>query len=198
MKNNQTFTQSGHPKKQCLYCFLMFYSDHELRKFCPHKFGIHNYCKRKFKDLVEQVRLTGKSIILSSKDSSVNTIIEFTTGEIVVNQATTDLPSGNMNIEATPIQKLPDPELENIKKENDNLKGRLAEEKQLEKNKEVIRKFINKGKVEGAELALENAKFNSWHMLAKLHGFYFKRVLYQTYYQIVHPYPEKYNTFIFK
>lgn len=199
MRNRQIIVDPGHPKKQCLYCLAMFVCDHELRKFCEFKFGIPNYCKRKFKEIVEQVRLTGKGIILSSKDSLTSTVVEYSpTNGIIVNQANANSAESITPNETVQINNVSNPEAENLKKENEVLKERFAQEKQIEKNKEVIRKFINKKIVEGSELALEGAKFNNWNLLAKLHGFYFKRTLFQSYYEIVHPYPVKFDTYVFK
>src|ERR1700744_3432303 len=41
---------------------------HELRKLCPAKFGMSNYCKYKYKDLVQQQRLIGADPILTLRD----------------------------------------------------------------------------------------------------------------------------------
>lgn len=49
--------------RTCPYCGESFIANHELRQFCPEKYGRANYCKHKYKALLEEKRLAGQEIL---------------------------------------------------------------------------------------------------------------------------------------
>ena len=178
------------PKKECLYCLTMFHCEHQLRKFCPSKYGIHDYCKRKFKELVAHAKLTGQTVVLTSKDS-----LSWVTMKWVGNKAVEN--KGGQNQPNLPLAVV-DPNIDKIRKENEILKVQLAD-RELNRQKEVIKYFAKTPKIDPVELRLEGARFNYFESLAKLYGFYFKHPLHTSkYYTLVYPYPKKYDNYEFE
>ncbi|HRH02962.1 MAG TPA: hypothetical protein PLN13_11795 [Bacteroidia bacterium] len=39
--------------RKCAYCYDDFMANHQLRRFCPSKYGVVNYCKNRYKVLKE-------------------------------------------------------------------------------------------------------------------------------------------------
>ncbi len=56
-------------QKQCLFCDeLLPKHIHKLRRYCPSKYGINDYCKYKHKKLLEQARQAGENPIVNISD----------------------------------------------------------------------------------------------------------------------------------
>lgn len=57
--------------RECRYCKDKFMANHQLRSFCPEKYGISNYCKYRYKVLLQGARLAGDNVIVNHKDSII-------------------------------------------------------------------------------------------------------------------------------
>ncbi|HKC68166.1 MAG TPA: hypothetical protein VKG26_08045 [Bacteroidia bacterium] len=56
--------------RYCLYCDnALAENAHANRRFCYNKYGIVDFCKRKFNDLVTQLRLAGEELPSNKKDA---------------------------------------------------------------------------------------------------------------------------------
>lgn len=53
--------------RECLYCKISFTANHQLRRFCASKNGIPNYCKHRYKMLVQGARIAGENVVLGHK-----------------------------------------------------------------------------------------------------------------------------------
>jgi hypothetical protein len=53
--------------RECNYCKDPFTANHQLRRFCLKKFGIPNYCKNRYKVLLQGARLAGENIVVDHK-----------------------------------------------------------------------------------------------------------------------------------
>ena len=54
--------------RECKYCKEPFTANHQLRCFCNAKHGIPNYCKNRFKVLLQGARLAGENVVVSHKE----------------------------------------------------------------------------------------------------------------------------------
>jgi hypothetical protein len=56
--------QKSDYERECMYCKDSFIANHQLRRFCVSKNGIPNYCKNRYKVLLQGARLAGENIVV--------------------------------------------------------------------------------------------------------------------------------------
>lgn len=60
-------TKKEHPEeliRTCPSCAEVFHANHGLRQFCPSKFGRANYCKHRYKALLNEKRLADLNLLI--------------------------------------------------------------------------------------------------------------------------------------
>jgi hypothetical protein len=60
--------------RECMYCKDSFTANHQLRRFCLAKNGIPNYCKNRYKVLLQGARLAGENIVVDHKQEILPTV----------------------------------------------------------------------------------------------------------------------------